>query len=106
MSIEVKIPAQLRQLTGGESTVSVEDAENISELIERLGAAHPELQERLLDESGEIRRFINVYVGDEDIRFMDGLSTKVASGETVSILPAVAGGFGPLGARPNPASLL
>lgn len=92
MSVDVKIPAQLRELVGGENVLKVDDAANLRELLQAMGEEHPQLTERIMDEGGDLRRFINVYVGDEDVRFLDGLDTKIPSGETVSILPAVAGG--------------
>jgi molybdopterin synthase sulfur carrier subunit len=91
MSVRLKIPTQLRQLTGGNPELDV-DAASVRELLEKVGADHPELLERVLDEAGEIRRFVNLYVGDEDVRFLEGIETQVADGQVVSILPAVAGG--------------
>lgn len=91
MGTRVKIPTQLRQLTGGETELEV-DAASIRELLAALNTSHPELVERVLGEDGEIRRFVNVYVGDEDVRFLDGLDTPLTDSEVVSILPAVAGG--------------
>lgn len=88
----MKIPTQLRNLTGGEAELKVDDAPDLRALLSSLGAQHPELTERLLDDNGEIRRFVNIYVGDEDVRFLDGLDTSLSSGNLVSILPAVAGG--------------
>jgi molybdopterin synthase sulfur carrier subunit len=92
MSVKVKIPTQLRQVTGGASEVDVSGATTVKEMIEKLGAEHPALIERILDEEGQIRRFINVYVGDEDVRFLNGMDTPLEEAGTVSILPAVAGG--------------
>ena len=91
MSTTVRIPTALRTLTGGSSEVSV-DGETVGEILKSLDAAHPGMNERLFDESGSLRRFVNVFVAEEDIRFLDGLSTPVAEGQTVSIIPAVAGG--------------
>ncbi len=91
MSVTVRIPTPLRKLTGGADEVSVEAA-NIGELIDRLEATHPGLKERLCDEGGEIRRFVNIYVNDEDVRFLQGRDTPVADGDQVSIVPAIAGG--------------
>lgn len=88
----MKIPTQLRTLTGGQAELSVDDASNLRELLGKIGADHPDLADRLLDEGGEIRRFVNIYVGEEDVRFLDGLDTRLESGTLVSILPAVAGG--------------
>ena len=86
----VRIPTPLRTLTGGESTVTVDGA-TVGQLIENLEKAHPGMRDRLLDEKG-VRRFVNVYVGDEDIRFLDGLETAVEDGTEISIVPAIAGG--------------
>jgi len=91
MSVSVRIPTPLRKLTGGADEVAIEGA-NVGELIENLEAAHPGLKERLCDEAGEIRRFVNVYVNDEDVRFMNGRDTELKDGDEVSIVPAIAGG--------------
>lgn len=88
----MKIPTQLRTLTGGEAELNVAEASDVRDLLGKIGAKHPDLTERLLDDNGEIRRFVNIYVGDEDVRFLDGLNTALESGSQVSILPAVAGG--------------
>jgi molybdopterin synthase sulfur carrier subunit len=91
MSISVRIPTPLRKLTDGADEVSVEAA-NVGELIDNLEAAHAGLKDRLCDEAGEIRRFVNVYVNDEDVRFLQGKGTKLSDGDQVSIVPAIAGG--------------
>jgi len=91
MAVSVRIPTPLRKLTGGADEVSVEGA-NISELIDNLEAAHPGLKERICDEAGEIRRFVNVYLNDEDVRFLSGRDTALKDGDEVSIVPAIAGG--------------
>ena len=91
MSIAVRVPTQLRTLTGGAGEVSVEGS-TVGEALKALDAGHPGFAERLFDETGELRRFVNVFVADEDVRFLDGLSTPVAAGQTISIVPAVAGG--------------
>lgn len=91
MSVTVRIPTPLRKLTGGADEVSVE-AGNVGELIENLESQHPGLKERLCDDAGEIRRFVNVYVNDEDVRFLDGRGTALKDGDEVSIVPAIAGG--------------
>ncbi len=91
MSVTVRIPTTLRSLTGGSSTVEVDGA-TVAEVLAALDAAHPGFGDRLLDESGGLRRFVNVFVADDDVRFMDGVATPVPDGETVSIIPAVAGG--------------
>ena len=91
MTTTIKIPTQLRTLTGGAEEVQAA-GDTLSDLIDQLEAAHPGVKERLMDESGQLRRFVNVYVDDEDVRFLDGLSTPIAEGTKVSIIPAVAGG--------------
>jgi molybdopterin synthase sulfur carrier subunit len=91
MSVNVRIPTPLRKLTGGSDEVSIE-ATNVGELIDNLEAAHAGLKERLCDDAGEIRRFVNVYVNDEDVRFLDGRNTALKDGDEVSIVPAIAGG--------------
>ncbi|HEX6237061.1 MAG TPA: ubiquitin-like small modifier protein 1 [Acidimicrobiales bacterium] len=91
MSVSVRIPTTLRTLTGGRSEVSV-DGTTVREVLANLDATHGGFSDRLLDEGGNLRRFVNVFVDDEDIRFVDGLDTKVPDGDTVSIIPAVAGG--------------
>jgi molybdopterin synthase sulfur carrier subunit len=91
MSVNVRIPTPLRKLTGGADEVAIE-ASNIGELIDNLEAAHAGLKERLCDENGEIRRFVNIYVNDEDVRFLDGRNTALKDGDEVSIVPAIAGG--------------
>ncbi|MDQ6982011.1 MAG: ubiquitin-like small modifier protein 1 [Mariprofundus sp.] len=91
MSVSVRIPTPLRKLTGGADEVSIEGA-NVGEIIDNLEAAHPGLKERLCDEAGEIRRFVNVYVNDEDVRFLEGRATALKDGDEVSIVPAIAGG--------------
>jgi sulfur-carrier protein len=91
MSVTVRIPTTMRPLTGGSSTVQVEGA-TLQEVLRALEEAHPGMGERLLDDSGGLRKFVNVFVADDDVRYLDGLDTKVPDGETVSIIPAVAGG--------------
>ena len=91
MSVTVRIPTQLRTLTGGAGEVTA-DGSTVGEVLKALDAAHPGLGERLFDETGKLRRFVNVFLADEDVRFLDGLETGVAEGQTVSIVPAVAGG--------------
>lgn len=90
MSVKVRIPSQLRQLTGGEGMVEI-DAGTVGSIIMELENQNPGVAERMLD-NGELRRFINVYVNGEDIRFAQGLETEVPDGAEVSIVPAVAGG--------------
>ncbi len=91
MSVTVRIPTQLRTLTGGTGEVEVEGA-TVREVLEALDARHPGLGERLFDEDGKLRRFVNVFLADEDVRFLDGLDTPVAPGQSLSVVPAVAGG--------------
>ncbi|MHB8246315.1 MAG: MoaD/ThiS family protein [Acidimicrobiales bacterium] len=91
MSVTVRIPAQLRTLTGGNGELAVPPG-SVRELISSIEAAHPGIETRLLDERGSLRRFVNVFVAEEDVRYADGLDTPVADGATVSIVPAVAGG--------------
>ncbi len=91
MPVTVRIPTQLRELSGGASEASLEGS-TVAEILKALEIAHPGFGERLYDDNGGLRRFVNVFVADEDIRFLDGLATPVADGQTVSIIPAVAGG--------------
>ena len=91
MAVTVRIPTTLRPLSGGASTVEV-DAGSLSDVIKALDAAHPGFADRLLDDDGNLRRFVNVFVDDDDVRYLDGLATNVPDGQTVSIIPAVAGG--------------
>lgn len=91
MSVKVRIPTQLRSLTSGEGEVSVEGV-SVRELLSDLEAKYPGIGARLLDDTGDIRRFINVFVGQEDIRFLKGLDTPVEADQEVSIIPAIAGG--------------
>src|SRR5260370_5532211 len=91
MSVNVRIPTQLRELTGGAAEVDVEGA-TVAKVLKQLEATHPGFAARLYDEKGQLRRFVNVFVADEDIRFLQGLDTPVAEGHVVSIVPAVAGG--------------
>jgi molybdopterin synthase sulfur carrier subunit len=91
MSVSVRIPTPLRTLTKGISEVKVEAA-SVREMIDALEREFPGSRERLCEESGEVRRFVNVFVGDEDIRFLSGLDTPLPDGTQVSIIPAVAGG--------------
>jgi molybdopterin synthase sulfur carrier subunit len=90
MDVTVRIPTPLRSLTGGEESVKIAGA-TVRDVIENLEKAHPGMRERLLDDKG-VRRFVNIYVGDEDIRFLDGLDTTLEAGQEISIVPAIAGG--------------
>jgi molybdopterin converting factor small subunit len=91
MATTVRIPTALRTLTGGAAEITA-DGSTVGEVLKSLDAAHPGIGERLFDEAGNLRRFVNVFVADEDIRFLDALSTPVAEGQVVSVIPAVAGG--------------
>ena len=91
MAVTVKIPTQLRAVTGGEAETAVEDAATVGDVLDGLYERYDGLRDRIA-EDGDLRRFVNVYVGGEDIRFLDGLDTAVDDGDEVTILPAVAGG--------------
>jgi molybdopterin synthase sulfur carrier subunit len=92
MSIKVRIPTPLQSITKNKSEVEVEKAQDIKDLIEKLEEEYPGIKERLLDENGNLRRFINFFVNEEDIRFLDGINTVLKDGDEVSIIPAIAGG--------------
>jgi sulfur-carrier protein len=92
MAIRVQIPAPLRSLTGGADLVSVEAAD-VAGLIEALDGAHKGLKDRLCDASGELRAYVRVFLNEEDIRFLDGKKTPLKAGDTVAIVPAIAGGL-------------
>ncbi|RAG83264.1 molybdopterin synthase sulfur carrier subunit [Streptacidiphilus pinicola] len=91
MSVTVRIPTILRTYTGGNAEVSAEGT-TLAEVIKDLEANHTGISARLLDDNGKLRRFVNVYVNDDDVRFADGLETATSDGAAVSIIPAVAGG--------------
>ena len=91
MSARVRIPTTLRPITGGKNEVSV-DGTTLREVLANLESAHPGMRERLFDDAGALRRFVNIFVADDDVRFLQGLDTPVPEGQTVSIVPAVAGG--------------
>ncbi len=91
MAVIIRIPTTLRPLTAGQPEVEVEVG-TVGEAIAALDAAHPGFTSRILDESGALRRFVNVFVSDDDVRFLDGLDTAVPEGATIAIVPAVAGG--------------
>jgi molybdopterin converting factor small subunit len=91
MAVTVRIPTQLRPLVGGSNEVRAE-GDTVGEVLEGLDAAHPGFGDRLFDDSGRLRRFVNIFLAEEDIRFLDGLDTPVPAGATLSIVPAVAGG--------------
>lgn len=87
----VRIPTPLRRMANGQDKVEIE-ASNLGEIIDRLESDYPGFKERLLDESGELRYFVNIYINGEDVRFLQGTDTSTKSGDEVSIVPAVAGG--------------
>lgn len=89
--IKVRIPTPLRPLTKGQGEVEAQ-AGSVLEMIETLNSAHPGIKDRLCDETGELRRFVNIYVNEEDIRFLKGKETSLKDGDEVSIVPAIAGG--------------
>ena len=91
MAVTIKLPTQLRAAAGGAAEARAEGGP-VGEVLEGLYAEHGELRDRIAGEDGELRRFVNVYVKGEDIRFLEGLATPVADGDEVTILPAVAGG--------------
>jgi len=91
MSVSVRIPTILRTYTGGSSEVTADGAD-LAAVLDDLEANYPGIKARVLDDSGDLRRFVNVYVGNEDVRFLDSLGTATPAGSSVSIIPAVAGG--------------
>ena len=91
MPVRVKIPTPLRKFTDGADTVALDGA-NVGEVLQALDAKHPGLLDKICDKNGNVRRFINVYAGDDDIRFLDGLQTAVSDGTEISVIPAIAGG--------------
>jgi molybdopterin converting factor small subunit len=91
MAITVRIPTQLRNLSGNAAEVQV-DGSTVAEALKALDGEYPGFGERLFDDGGALRRFVNVFLADEDIRFLQGVDTPVADGQTLSIVPAVAGG--------------
>lgn len=93
MAVEVRIPTVFRKFTDGRSTEEVEAA-TVGDLIDELGSRYPGFREQVLTESGELHRYVNVYVNDEDARYLEKLDTKISDGDVVSLLPSVAGGSG------------
>ena len=93
MAIQVRIPTPLRKLTGGAESVTGSGA-TIAALVQDLETRHPGLKERICDDNGKVRRFVNVYVNGDDIRFLDNLETPLKDGDEISIVPAIAGGIG------------
>ena len=91
MSVMVRIPTPLRRMTNGKDKVEVE-SDNLGDLVEKLNSEFPGFKDRLVDEEGELRYFVNIYLNGEDVRFMDGLNTSTSAGDEISIVPAVAGG--------------
>ena len=91
MSVRVRIPTILRTYTGGESEVTAEGA-TVAEVLDDLDVSYHGIRGRIVDESGELRRFVNVYVGNDDVRFLDSLATATPDGTQISVIPAVAGG--------------
>jgi len=92
MSVMVRIPTPLRRMTNGKDKVEVEPTV-LSDLVEKLNGEYPGFKDRLVDEEGELRYFVNIYLNGEDVRFMDGLNTSTSDGDEISIVPAVAGGY-------------
>ena len=91
MSVHVRVPTILRTYTGGESEVTAEGG-TLSEVLDSLDSSYSGIRGRIVDDSGELRRFVNVYVGNDDVRFLDALDTKTPEGAQISVIPAVAGG--------------
>jgi len=91
MSVSVRIPTILRTYTGGESEVTADGA-NLAEVLDDLDASYAGIKGRILDEDGKLRRFVNIYVGNDDVRFQDELATPTPEGTEISVIPAVAGG--------------
>lgn len=92
MAVTVRIPTTMRPISGGASTVQVEGS-TLRDVLVALNATHNGFSERLFDDAGELHKFVNIFVSDDDVRYMNGLDTPVKDGDTVSIIPAVAGGF-------------
>jgi molybdopterin synthase sulfur carrier subunit len=91
MAVLIRIPSVLRTLTNGKETIEV-TASTVDEALAALEAAHPGIKARLCDDQGKLRKFVNVFVGEEDVRFLDGQATAVKDGELIDIVPAIAGG--------------
>jgi molybdopterin converting factor small subunit len=91
MSVTVRVPPVFRTMSGGQAQVDVDGA-TVTEVLDSLESSHPGFKEKLLDDQGQLVRYVNVFVDDDDVRFLDGLATPVADGGTVSIMQAVAGG--------------
>ncbi len=91
MSVTVRIPTPLRKLTENQSEIEI-DGKSIESIISNMDARYPGIRDRLCDESGTVKRFINIYINEEDIRFLEGIDTEVQTGDRISIVPAIAGG--------------
>jgi len=91
LSVHVRVPTILRTYTGGESEVTAEGG-TLSEVLDSLDSSYSGIRGRIVDDAGELRRFVNVYVGNDDVRFLDGLATATPDGTQISVIPAVAGG--------------
>ena len=92
MGVMVRIPTPLRRMTNGQAKVEIESAD-LGELVEKLNSEFPGFKDRLVDENGELRYYVSIYLNGEDVRFLDGMSTSTNEGDEISIVPAVAGGF-------------
>ena len=93
MGVTVRIPTPLRRMTNGQSQLELDES-TLSVMIDNLEASYPGFKERLIDENGDLRYFVNIYLNGEDVRFLQGLDTSTSSGDEISIVPAVAGGAG------------
>ena len=93
MGVTVRIPTPLRRMTNGQAKLEMDES-TLSVMIENLEASYPGFKERLIDENGDLRYFVNIYLNGEDVRFLQGLDTSTSSGDEISIVPAVAGGAG------------
>lgn len=91
MAVKVHIPTPLRKITNNQAEIEVE-ASTVGAMVENMEQAYGGIKEKLMDEAGEIRRYVNIYVNDEDIRFLDGIETDLREGDSISIVPAIAGG--------------
>lgn len=91
MAITIRVPTALRKLTGGSETLEAE-GETVGAVLDSVKASHPDLAAQILDDSGDVRRFVNLFANDEDIRFLDDLDTSLSDGDELSIVPAIAGG--------------
>ena len=92
MPVSIRVPTPLRKLTGNQSEVQIE-GDTVASILTNMEAAYPGIKDRLCDESGQVRRFINIYVNEEDIRFLQGIETNLKQGDKIAIIPAIAGGI-------------